>query len=87
MALSDIILQAKKVILSSSAPPSDAGAVSGDYAYGYVEKVYETSDKTIVGNTVLYNQKKTTTFNTDGATYLVVDEDDLLFGQPTILPP
>ena len=55
--------------------------------FGSVQRVYETSDKTTVGDSVLFNINKSTPFTIiSGNVFYLIDETDIQFTE-TIIPP
>ena len=64
MALSDLILPKGKVVVLLSESINDVVTAEGGTAlnFGSVQRVYETSDKTTVGDSVLFNINKSTPF-------------------------
>lgn len=87
MALSDLILSKGQiiVILSSGSstglvPPEGGQALN----FGTVQKVYDTSDKTTVGQNVVFNPDEAIQFMIiSGTTFYVINEDNIRIKEPT----
>lgn len=89
MALSDLILPKGKVVVLLSESINDVVTAEGGTAlnFGSVQRVYETSDKTTVGDSVLFNINKSTPFTIiSGNVFYLIDETDIQFTE-TIIPP
>lgn len=90
MALSDLILPKGKVVVLLSESINDVVTAEGGTAlnFGSVQRVYETSDKTTVGNSVLFNINKSTPFTIiSGNVFYLIDETDIQFTETVITPP
>ncbi|HMW11306.1 MAG TPA: hypothetical protein PJ987_12795 [Bacteroidia bacterium] len=90
MALSDLILPKGKVVVLLSESINDVVTAEGGTAlnFGSVQRVYETSDKTTVGDSVLFNINKSTPFTIiSGNVFYLIDETDIQFTETVIPPP
>ena len=90
MALSDLILPKGKVVVLLSESINDVVTAEGGTAlnFGSVQRVYETSDKTTVGDSVLFNINKSTQFTIiSGNVFYLIDETDIQFTETVIPPP
>lgn len=90
MALSDLILPKGKVVVLLSESINDVVTAEGGTAlnFGSVQRVYETSDKTTVGDSVLFNINKSTPFTIiSGNVFYLIDETDIQFTETVITPP
>ena len=90
MALSDLILKKGEVVVLLSASINDIVAADGGVAlsFGTVQRVFETSDKTTVGDSVMFNIKSATPFMViSGNTFYLIKEDDIRFTETVISPP
>lgn len=90
MALSDLILPKGKVVVLLSESINDVITAEGGTAlnFGSVQRVYETSDKTTVGDSVLFNINKSTPFTIiSGNVFYLIDETDIQFTETVITPP
>ena len=90
MALSDLILPKGKVVVLLSESINDVVTAEGGTAlnFGSVQRVYETSDKTTVGDSVLFNINKSTPFKIiSGNVFYLIDETDIQFTETVIPPP
>mgnify|MGYP003431808671 FL=1 len=90
MAISDLILAKGKVIVLLSESINDVVTAEGGIAlnFGSVQRVYETSDKTTVGDSVLFNINKSTPFTIiSGNVFYLIDETDIQFKETVIPPP
>ncbi len=87
MALSDIILGAGQAIVILS--DSTLGIVSAGIAlnFGTVQAVNELSDKTTVGQSVMFDISKATPFMIiSGQTFYLANEDDFQLTEPPPVP-
>ncbi len=87
MALSDIILGTNEAIVILS--DSTLGIVSAGKAlnFGSVQAVNELSDKTTVGQSVMFDISKATPFMIiSGQIFYKVNEDDITLTEPPIAP-
>ena len=90
MALSDLILPKGKVVVLLSESINDVVTAEGGTVlnFGSVQRVYETSDKTTVGDSVLFNINKSTPFTIiSGNVFYLIDETDIQFTETVIPPP
>jgi len=90
MGLTDLILSKGKVIVLLSASGNDIVATSWGKAlnFGSVQRVYETSDKTTVGDSVMFDVNQSTPFTIiSGNVFYLIDEKDILFTETIITPP
>jgi len=88
--LSDLILAKGKVIVLLSESINEVVTAEGGVAlnFGSVQRVYETSDKTTVGDSVLFNINQSTPFTIiSGNVFYLIDEKDILFTETIITPP
>lgn len=87
MALSDIILEAgTAIVIKSDSVLEIATAGSGALNFGTVQAVNQLSDKTTVGQSVMFDAEKATQFMIiSGQIFYLVNEDDIQF-QETIVP-
>lgn len=86
MAITDIILQKPQVLVRQTSTGSLGINVDNViYSWGTVEKVYDTSDKTTVGNSILFKVPNNPLFTVSGVKYYIINEDvDVSF---TEIPP
>lgn len=90
MALSDLILAKGKVIVLLSESINEVVTAEGGIAlnFGIVQRVYETSDKTTVGDSVLFDINKSIPFMIiSGNVFYLIDETDIQFTETVITPP
>lgn len=90
MALSDLILPKGKVVVLLSESINDVVTAEGgtDLNFGSVQRVYETSDKTTVGDSVLFDINKSIPFMIiSGNVFYLIDETDIQFTETVITPP
>ena len=90
MALNNLILPKGKVIVLLSSSINDVVTAEGGVAlnFGSVQRVYDTSDKTTVGDSVLFNINKSTPFTIiSGNVFYLIDETDIQFKETVIPPP
>ena len=90
MALSDLILPKGKVVVLLSESINDVVTAAGGTAlnFGSVQRVYETSDKTTVGDSVLFDINKSIPFMIiSGNVFYLIDETDIQFTETVIPPP
>ena len=90
MALSDLILPKWKVVVLLSESINDVVTAEGGTAlnFGSVQRVYETSDKTTVGDSVLFDINKSIPFMIiSGNVFYLIDETDIQFTETVITPP
>ena len=90
MALSDLILPKGKVVVLLSESTNDVVTAEGGTAlnFGSVQRVYETSDKTTVGDSVLFDINKSIPFMIiSGNVFYLIDETDIQFTETVITPP
>ena len=90
MALSDLILPKGKVVVLLSESINDVVTAEGGTAlnFGSVQRVYETSDKTTVGDSVLFDINKSIPFMIiSGNVFYLIDETDIQFTETVIPPP
>ena len=90
MALNNLILPKGKVIVLLSSSISEVVTAEGGVAlnFGSVQRVYDTSDKTTVGDSVLFNINKSTPFTIiSGNVFYLIDETDIQFTETVIPPP
>lgn len=90
MALSDLILPKGKVVVLLSESINDVVTAEGGIAlnFGSVQRVYETSDKTTVGDSVLFDINKSIPFMIiSGNVFYLIDETDIQFTETVITPP
>jgi hypothetical protein len=90
MALSDLILPKGKVVVLLSESINDVVTAEGGTAlnFGSVQRVYETSDKTTVGDSVLFDINKSIPFMIiSGNVFYLIDETDIQFTETVITPP
>jgi hypothetical protein len=90
MALSDLILPKGKVVVLLSESINDVVTAEGCTAlnFGSVQRVYETSDKTTVGDSVLFDINKSIPFMIiSGNVFYLIDETDIQFTETVITPP
>ena len=82
MAVTDIILNSGEVVVILSDSILDIVAVDNSLNFGTVQAVNQLSDKTTVGQSVLFNIKKAVPFQIiSGTTFYKVNEDDLQFSE------
>jgi hypothetical protein len=79
MPAPDIILDKPFLLVSLSASPLGIVPLKQGFVIGYVEKVYETSDKTETGQYVMFDKDKSRAFVYGSTVYYIVDENDSLF--------
>lgn len=78
MALADIILDKGKVILIKAASSSGMVGTDKGLNFGIVQMVNQLSDKTTVGQSVLFNEERSIPFMIiSGQTFYLVDEADI----------
>lgn len=90
MALSDLILAKGKVVVLLSDSINEVVTAEGGIAlnFGIVQRVYETSDKTTVGDSVLFDINKSIPFMIiSGNVFYLIDETDIQFTETVITPP
>ena len=90
MALNDLILAKGKVIVLLSESINEVVTAEGGIAlnFGIVQRVYETSDKTTVGDSVLFDINKSIPFMIiSGNVFYLIDETDIQFTETVITPP
>ena len=90
MALSDLILPKGKVVVLLSESINDVVTAEGGTTlnFGSVQRVYETSDKTTVGDSVLFDINKSIPFMIiSGNVFYLIDETDIQFTETVITPP
>ncbi len=90
MALNNLILPKGKVIVLLSSSISEVVTAEGGVAlnFGSVQRVYDTSDKTTVGDSVLFNINKSTPFTIiSGNVFYLIDETDIQFPETAVTPP
>lgn len=83
MAITDIILQYPQILVRQTSGSIGSLGISVDvdiYSWGIVEKVYETSDRTTVGYSILFKTPEAPLFTVSGVKYYIISEEsDLSF--------
>lgn len=79
MALPDIILNSPYILVTLSSSPTGVIPQTAGFVIGYVEMVYDTSDKTVVGQYVMFRQIKAESFLYGSTIYYRVKEENVLF--------
>lgn len=86
MALTDIILPKGKVIVTKSASSASINPTGKALNFGYVQRVNDLCDVTLVGGSVWFDEKKSIPFMViSGTTFYLVNEDDIVSTE--ITPP
>jgi hypothetical protein len=84
MALPNIILNAPYVLVTLSASPSGIIPQKKGEQIGYVEMVYDTSDKTAAGQYVIFNSEDSVAFLYGSTIYYRIKEENVLFRETPV---
>lgn len=79
MPLPDIILNSPYILVTLSSSPTGVIPQKKGFQIGYVEMVYDTSDKTVVGQYVMFNSEESEAFLYGSTLYYRVKEENILF--------
>ncbi len=83
MALSDFILKPGEIIVTKSTSTVGLAAVDSALNFGTVQYVNQFSNKTTVGQSVMFDTTKGTQFMyISGITYYLINEDDVTGVEP-----
>jgi hypothetical protein len=79
MAAPDIVLNYPNILVSQTISSITISIESFGMLYGYVEAVYETSDKTAIGDVILFDPKKAVQIRYGSTIYYMLDEETASF--------
>jgi len=85
MSAPNITLAPPYVLLTQSDSTLGILPINGPFKFGTVQLVYSTSDRLVVGQSVIYDSSKTASLMYGSTIYLMVS-DEFVTGQESALP-
>ena len=78
MPAPDVVLPKPYVLVSEAASTLEGSAAGSNINFGTIDLIYETSDRFVVGDTVMYISEGQTLVSYSGVTYALITEDKIL---------
>lgn len=81
MAATDLILNAPQILLTQSVSVLGVYTPVAGLLFGTVENIYDTCDRYIIGDSVMFNPDNCILIRESGVDYYIVEEQRIFFSE------